>query len=222
MKKKIVLFLFLSVIMIVDAQKWISPELPQFVPQHDFRFGFGIKSYEPAYMLKNIDDWDEPYYNYTLVDFNVRDYYTGARYTTNAIFCEYMYQPSKWFSVGATVTYFAYFNHYYDVQTDASVGTNYVHHFSLYPTLRFTWLNTPMLSMYSAFGLGRRVVYESDKTPLTSSHSFRSNIAGQITLLGFTLGKKVYGFTDLITIGTQGEITFGIGYRLVGSQNKLR
>jgi hypothetical protein len=197
----------------INAQKWIIPERPRFVPYHDYRFGIGYKPFEAAVALENFRNWAMT--DDKLIDFDTKNYYAGARYTTNALFAEYMYQANKCVGIGATITYFAYFNNYYDVTTDAIIGYNLTQHVSLYPTLRFSWINNPNFSMYSSFGLGSRLVYESSRTNTNNSGLFRANIAGQITLFGFTFGKNIYCFTDFCTLGTQGMLTGGIGYRIV-------
>jgi len=216
MKKKLFLFLFIGLFCKTNAQRWIIPERSRFVPEHDFRFGIGYKPFEAA-TIRPFGDWrmDPLYENRNLIDFDTKNYYSGARYTTNALFVEYIYQANRWFGIGASCTYFAYFNNYYDTSSDAYVGRNIAQHFSLYPTVRLSWINNPGFSMYSAFGFGGRLVLETDRLRSASSTSLRNNIAGQITLLGLTVGKKVYAFTDLSTLGTQGLLTVGIGYRLV-------
>jgi hypothetical protein len=67
--------------------------------------------------------------------------------------------------------------------------------------------------MYSAFGIGPRQVLEINKINSVTTTSFRSSFGCQITLLGFTIGKDLYCFSDFVTIGTQGILTGGLGYR---------
>jgi hypothetical protein len=219
MKKQILLIIFLCAINFMSAQKWIIPERPRFIPVHDFRVGMGYKPFEAAVALENFRNWGmDPFDYHNIIDFEAPTYYSGARYTTNAIFGEYIYQANKWFGVGATLTYFAYFNNYYDAVTDSKVGQNVTQHLSIYPTLRFTWINNPKFSMYSAFGLGQRIVYEYDNTGVTRNDKLRNSVGGHFTLFGFTFGKKTYCFTDLSTFGTQGIFSFGVGYRIISDR----
>src|SRR5665647_2214166 len=151
MKKNAFLILFSTFIGFIHAQQWIAPGgRNNFTPYTDIRIGIGYKPFEAANALENFSNWgmDSWIENPNLIDFNTKDYYSGARYTTNALFCEYIYQANKWFGLGGTFTYFSYFNTYYDTMTDASVGFNSVHHFSIYPTVRFTWLNLRGFTMY--------------------------------------------------------------------------
>jgi len=223
MKRVTVFILFLTSIGFIQAQRWTAPgNRNTFTPYNDIRIGIGYKPFEAAYAFGNfslfeMDPWVE---NPNLIDLDTKDYYSGARYTTNALFCEYIYQANKWFGLGGTFTYFSYFNSYFDAMTDASVGFNSVHHFSIYPTVRLTWLNLRGFSMYSSFGIGQRLVLQSDELRYNRTSSGRIGIAGQFTLLGLTIGKNTYCFSDLSTLGTQGIITVGIGYRVVSFKHK--
>jgi len=195
-----------------NAQKWIVPVRPQVAPEHDIRFGIGYKPIEAAAITFFDDDWwfDE---ERKFIDFDANDYYSGARYTTNALFGEYIYQANKWFGVGATLTYFAYFNGYYDVQSDARIGMNIAQHISIYPTVRLTWVNNPGFRIYSSFGLRTRIVSETNRLNSDRTNELRNSISGQMTVFGITVGKRIYGFSDLSTIGTQGFLNVGIGCR---------
>lgn len=216
MKRRIILLLHLSVATFAGAQQYYSMQRPRFAPEHDFRFGVGVKPFEAA----DIKFFDYSEFN-EISYFDAKDYYTGARYTTNSWFVEYIYQANSWFGVGATANYLAYYNNYYDGVTDRCIGSNVRRHFSLYPTVRFTWLRTGKFTTYSSFGIGQRLIYEYDIVKDEFDKFSRdSGIAGQITLLGFTLGNKIYGFTDLLTLGSQGMLNVGIGYRLTVPQKK--
>lgn len=183
-------------------------------PAHEWRMGIGYKPFESAFFWNNFLKWDVPDLRYGMIDFDVPDYYRGARFTTHALQTEYTYQANKWLGVGVTGVYFSYFNQYLNEQTEQQVGKNVVSHFSLYPTLRYTWLNRPSFSLYSSFGLGARFVNEHDNLKGEESNSQRFSIAGQFTLIGFTIGKQFYVYSDLSTLGTQGFTTIGIGYRI--------
>ena len=94
-------------------------------------------------------------------------------------------------------------------------------HLSLYPTIRITWLRSGKLTTYSSFGIGQRLIFERDNlTDVFDKSTTESGIAGQITFLGFTFGDRMYGFTDLLTLGSQGMLNVGIGYRLTVPQKK--
>ena len=224
MKRILFSIIILMLVGHLSAQQLLpSGNRNDFMPYHDFRIGIGLKPFEAAYAWENLFNWgmDSWLIDPKLVNFNSKDYYSGARYTTNALFFDYTYHANKWLGVGGTLTYFSYFNNYYDVLTDASVGHNTIHHISIYPTVRFSWLNRKSFSLYSSFGIGSRLVLQNDVLRSDVNNSGRIGIACQITLVGFTIGKRYYGFSDLSTLGTQGIITAGIGYRLTANK-KIR
>jgi len=214
MGKKILLILFLGFSSFICAQEWIVPKPEPVYPAHEFRFGIGVKPFESARAWDNMTDFGLDWFDEDIIHFDVKDYYEGTRFTTNALFGEYTYQANKWIGIGFTAVYFSYFSNYYDAQTDIISGSNVVTHVSLYPTLRYTWLNKPNFSMYSSFGMGLRFVHESDRLRSTFTQTERSGIAAQFTLFGFTIGRNIYVFSDFSTLGTQGTLTAGIGYRL--------
>ncbi|HEY6915744.1 MAG TPA: hypothetical protein VI413_13795 [Paludibacter sp.] len=216
MKKKIILFLLLGIAVFAGAQQFYPMPGQRFIPEHNFRFGVGAKPFEAA-DIKFFDysDFIEESY------FESENYYSGARYTTNSWFVEYIYQANSWFGVGATANYLAYYNNYYDGVTDRCIGQNMRQHLSLYPTIRITWLRSGKLTTYSSFGIGQRLIFERDNLrDVFDKSTTESGIAGQITFLGFTFGDRIYGFTDLLTLGSQGMLNFGIGYRLTVPQKK--
>ncbi|HEY6914630.1 MAG TPA: hypothetical protein VI413_08140 [Paludibacter sp.] len=216
MKRKIILFLLLSVGVFAVAQQFYPTPSQRFMPEHDFLFGVGGKPFEAA-DIKYFEFYNLQETSY----FDAKDYYSGARYTTNSWFVQYIYQANSWFGVGATANYLAYYNKYYDGVTDRCIGGNVRKHFSVYPTVRLTWLRRGKLTTYSSFGIGQRLIFERDNvTDQFDKSSRESGIAGQITFLGFTFGDRMYGFTDLLTLGSQGMLNFGIGYRLTVPQKK--
>jgi len=209
MRKQIILLLIICLAVAANAQQYLPQDKPIFIPEHDFRIGIGAKPFEAA----NITFGDGYESLYVSNYFDTKTYYSGARYTSNSLFFEYIYQVNKWFGIGGSAVYLAYFNQYYDGKTDQYIGENMTEHFSLYPTVRFTWYRTPKFSAYSAFGVGQRLVFSRDRVNDVETLSTRSNISGQITLLGFTVGRNIYGFTDLLTLGSQGMLNVGLGYR---------
>ncbi len=216
MKKKIALIIVIGFAALLSAQQYRPPQ-SQFIPEHDFRFGVGVKTFEAAnlnFTFFDLDLFQSP------IDFTTKDFYSGARYTTNSWFLEYIYQANSWFGVGLVANYLAYYNNYLDGVTNENVGNNYTQHFSIYPTIRFTWLRRNNFNMYSSFGIGQRIVTNHDYLRDINSTKTYNSIAGQITLVGFTLGNKIYGFSDLLTLGSQGELNVGIGYRLSIPQKK--
>lgn len=210
MRTKIIFLLLLVATLSIRAQRY--PERNIFIPEHDFRFGVGYKPFEAANITFG-DPMDYMIPNF----FETKDYYSGARYTSNSWFFEYIYQANKMIGIGLTANYLGYYNDYLDATTNNIIGGNQTHHYSVYPTLRFTFVKTKDISLYSALGFGGRMVYTYNTLKGVSSNGFRTSIGGQITLLGMTVGKNLYCFSDILTLGTQGMFNVGLGYRFTSS-----
>lgn len=181
---------------------------------NELRFGLGYKAFE----ADKLHLFGVMYNGYKQIsplhiDFS-NSYYQGPRYTTGAFFCEFSHILSSKFSIGATVTYFSYYSNYLSNSSNQTIGTNTISHFSIYPTIRMNYINKEYFKLYSSISFGPRFVYSVDKINNTNSSSTRSDIAGQVTLLGVSVGKTRYWFADICTLGTQGIFTTGIGIRM--------
>jgi hypothetical protein len=207
MRKKLLL-LFIWFIVLAAKSQQIDGQKP-FLPYHDIRIGVGYEPFE-ADKIKLFNFTD---FFYIPDYFSTKDYYSGARFTTNSWFVEYVYQFSPKFGFGATMNYLSYYNNYFGGSTDEVVGRNLTQHFSLYPVLRMTWYRTHNFSAFSTVGLGARYITNFDMIHGMKTLTQNWGISGQLTLFGFTLGKNVYGFCDFLTLGSQGMLHAGIGYR---------
>ena len=220
--KPFLLLVFLSIGFIAMGQSADTAEVHTYThpsminsSNHQLRLGIGAKLFEPARFM--IYDWDEPPFYTSETELNINSFSTfheGARYTTGALFGEYIFIANKYLQLGATFTYFSYYSNYYSNYGNDMVGTNSSNHLSIYPTLRFNYINRPFYKVYSSISLGPRFVYKSDNSPTVKKEETAIGIAGQITLLGFSVGNKNFWFVDLCTLGTQGFITTGIGFKM--------
>ncbi len=64
----------------------------------------------------------------------------------------------------------------------------------------------------SAGGIGVGVDYYKSNQPNDSYHNAAFNLRGQITPLGITVGRRLFGFAEF-GYGAQGIIVGGIGYK---------
>jgi hypothetical protein len=230
-KKNLVLIVILCIGISAMAQ---SPETNQNTEVHSFsypvfgkslnhqlRLGIGAKLFEPARFM--IFEQEPVVIDTDNSELGIKtnyNFHEGARNTTGALFGEYIVSLNKTFELGATFTYFSYYSNYYSNYSsnqnnyNAQVGENEEHHFSIYPTLRLNYVNQRNFRIYSALALGPRFVFEHDNSPINKSSSSSVRVAGQMTLLGFSIGVKNFWFVDLCTLGTQGFITTGIGLSL--------
>ena len=170
---------------------------------HDIRFGIGYKNIE----YNNSYDVFNP-------NFDSNDYltYQGARYFTGTYTVGYTYQFLKWIAVGGNLSYSGKFNNIMNLFDDTKIGKVKENHFNIAPTIRFSWLNRDYAQMYSKISLGLSIETRTTiKNDVKISYS-NINTSGQITFLGISIGRKVFGFIEA-GFGTQGVLIFGVGYK---------
>ena len=89
----------------------------------------------------------------------------------------------------------------------------YTHIFSVIPQVRFSWVNTPIVTCYSEIGVGFSVVDFNRNTESTFVQ-----FAGQLTFVGVQVGYKWYGSAEF-GVGPMGILRLGFGYRFNGQKN---
>ncbi len=101
---------------------------------------------------------------------------------------------------------------------DASTAANEYekYSFSILPTLTYVWLKKNWISLYSGASLGynKSVYSESENLGSGLIEKFGSYtfMAANLNLIGITLGRDVYVFSD-INIGYKGLFQFGLGFK---------
>jgi opacity protein-like surface antigen len=79
-------------------------------------------------------------------------------------------------------------------------------------TVRFAYLNKPGFRMYSGVGIGVTMNYYTDTSDGTTTSGQKLMPAGQLTLLGFRVGRALGGFGEF-GYGTNGIIIVGMSYK---------
>ena len=172
-----------------------------FTPQHELRLTVG------AYpILPSMFDWegcaDGIFYDRT---------HRGPVYTSGTWSLTYDYRFKKWFDLGVTLSYYGKYSRSYSNRDFSPVGRNRAHAFTVMPVVRFTWVNSSWVRMYSTLGLGAtlsggRFDHNSDR--------FRNGfLAFQLTPIGISVGRSLFGFAEL-GLGAQGVFMMGVGYKL--------
>jgi hypothetical protein len=89
--------------------------------------------------------------------------------------------------------------------------------------MRFAWFNREWVRMYSSIGLG---------VGMMISHPYDTNGGEaaepyiewgpsiQLTGFGISVGKRLFWFSEVQTIGTLGVFTMGIGFRVVPDKRR--
>lgn len=84
----------------------------------------------------------------------------------------------------------------------------------LVPTVRFTYLNRPIVRLYSSIGVG--VGFCRERTRNVDGHIEANRnehfCPAEVTILGVSVGRRLFGFAELST-GSMGVCSAGIGYK---------
>ena len=140
--------------------------------------------------------------------------YRGALKTSGGYALSYMYTPAKWFAVGLYAGYVSQWQTTHLRATQAVTSTTTERHLMLVPTVRFTYLNRPLVRLYSSIGVG--VGFCRERTRNVDGH-IESNrnerfCPAEVTFLGVSVGRRLFGFAELST-GSMGVCAAGIGYK---------
>lgn len=212
LKRILFLFLTIGLAFSLHAQKE-DPSWKLTLPRHDLQFGIG----DPA-LIMNHDHKFSWGVNSTADDW-FNNTYNALTIAIPTINFEYRYRFAKWFWFGGAISYNASFSRWEDYDTHDVLARTSNHYLSIMPSVRFSWLNTKYVTMYSGISLGCIIGYKENFNT-DYEHNGRSKIfknilvdgAGQLTAVGIQVGKNWYGFTE-IGIGCQGFIKAGFGYK---------
>ena len=217
--KPLTLILALALCQLAVAQKSV------FTPEHEFRLGIGsypiAESMDYFYKSDDIsmkeygygDGYGGFYGNFSGDQYGARLTYHGPRVFTGSISAGYTYNMLRWLSVGATFTYAGDFQKRYDKTTDQEKEKNSANRFYLMPTVRFNYYNRPLIRLYSQIGVGISYINKQQHYKGKKHTTSAWGTSAQVTLLGISVGKQLFGFGEVIGTGVQGSFVFGIGYK---------
>lgn len=168
---------------------------------HGLRLGYGAVA--PFYQFKQHDPL-----NSNTIDY----YYRGNETMSGVAFAEYSYRVLSWLEVGANLSYINFSRQYFDRVTDQNIGHQALNTIGLAAQVRFSYLNRPVVRLYSGLALGVAIGFEQMKIGQKIQNTAQVYFNGGVTLFGITVGRRLYGFAEL-SIGTMGMANFGIGYR---------
>ena len=134
---------------------------------------------------------------------------------------DYHYRASKWFWLGLTTGY----NFYKEKGNVGNIGMpenptwQYKeHHFLIMPSLRFSYLNRPHLTLYSGLAVGLYIKHGREYLdddflirPRTIDHN-RVFSAFQLTAFGLKAGAKHWFGSFEAGFGIKGIVNLGVGY----------
>ena len=130
--------------------------------------------------------------------------YRGAKIATGTIQLAYNYRVSRWFEFAVYGTYTGFLQKRYSTYDNTVSGSNNRAIVGLMPSVRVVWVNRDAFRFYSSFGLGLATEFSQNYTELLPMIN--------VSWLGFSFGRKVYGFTEF-AVGSLGTVSAGIGYK---------
>lgn len=179
--------------------------VPKFTPKHDLRVGIGALSITTSLILDG--GWSVEDYDY--LDFR-RDMANCDTYRTPRFFVgnyslSYTYQDRRWLQYGGTIVFGASTCWRKDVATGQKIENLSYYSLSVLPMVRFNWFYREKVQLYSSIALG--LVTDFDE----------AYIWGDMTLIGCSFGRKLFGFVELGG-GMTGSARIGLGYRFNAKQ----
>lgn len=210
MKTLLITLLLLAVAEPVLSQESPPVPHPQPLRQHEFRIMVGAY---PA--MSNISTINyNPWFPSTLSEFEATKSYTGSTFTIGGYSASYAFRLHKWVDFGAAITFsHSYFNTYSNL-TAAVQNHYFTNCVSIVPMVRFTWLNRPLVRLYSSVGLGIALT-SSNRLDIDSS----DRVTGQFTPIGICVGRALFGFAE-VGYGAQGALIVGLGYSFNGKKTQ--
>ena len=130
---------------------------------------------------------------------------------------DYHYRASKWFWLGLTAGYNLYKEKGYG-EPEHLTWQYKEHHFLIMPSLRFSYLNRPHLTLYSGLSVGLYIKHGREYIdddllirPITTDHN-RVFSAFQLTAFGLKAGAKHWFGSFEAGFGIKGFANLGVGY----------
>lgn len=168
--------------------------------RHEWRFG--VSGLPVVDILALSDGWGcDDCRNFDIDD--IFDDYDGTRRMLGQLSAEYSINYRKWFSFSVGGYLSTAWNKVYDYKGDPA-GFDMGVTLHIAPTVRIKYINTDAFSMYLGLSAGIMLGYKDEMLAFPSF---------QIVPLGFTFGRKVFGFVELgggfLYLGGNA----GIGYR---------
>ncbi len=160
-------------------------------------------------------DWgwghDDYYYSGTPLErYNDGKYYYDDKVYTQAISVSYTNEVKRWLALSITGAYSGILQNERYRNSDNIVNKYRKHRISVFPMVRFTYLNRPMVRLYSAAGFGFGMTNE--KWSDSDYKKRNTYIDGQATFFGVSVGKTFFASWEL-GVGAMGVLTMGAGYR---------
>lgn len=211
--KKILLVICLAVLAFdADAQsflRWLGIK-PAYKLKNELSISWGLVENPFEMYHDDTPDWPggrfeghTPWERYDRSRYSYSD-----RVYIQAFSVGYMQELSRWLALGVQTSY----SGIYQSQRLDGMTTDrlYKQRLALYPLVRFTYLNRPMVRLYSGVGLGVGMTWEREFFDPDVRYSVYPT--GQVTFFGVSVGRQLFANWEL-GYGAKGYLTLGMGYR---------
>ena len=183
------------------------------LPQHEISVGYGTVT-----DIEIIDVFTDV----LVTGFSLGTVSTANKEFSGAINLQYLYRPERWLAFGCGATYEQRtqdcIRGSLKDDTREKVGEQTNRYFSVFPMVRFSWLNKKHVTMYSKVAVGMTFIGDkyknvSDDGDEGKVESEKDNLfAYQLSPVGIQVGSKLCGFAEL-GFGRQGMFQFGLAYK---------
>ena len=151
--------------------------------------------------------YDVPPYT-PLNRYNDGKYYYDKEIQTQAISLTYTREIKRWLALSINASYSGAYRNERESESGKITNKYRRHRIAVFPMVRFTYLNRPVVRLYSGVGIGLGLKKEG----WSNNHEYKSRFDGQITFFGVSVGRKLFTSWELGT-GAMGYLTVGGGYR---------
>ena len=144
--------------------------------------------------------------------------YRGNRYNTGSLNIGHSVKVAKWLELGATFSYVGSYQNIYSSLDNRVIDRETTSSLFFTPTVRFAWFNREWVRMYSSVGLGVGVMvqhpYSNSQSATAAEPYIEWGPSIQLTGFGISVGKRLFWFTEVQTVGTLGVFIMGAGFRI--------
>ena len=198
---------------IIQAQPHWSTEAGM---HHRHEVRFEVSDPSGVFFLMNLREFDNG--GHTEYEFDPGDGLAFAFRNTPVFSFNYHYRLTKWLWVGAMVNYAYYKDHTdFPFYTNASYTQRTINCLTLMPELRFSYLNRPHVTLYSAVAAGASLFFGKQYNARNYGYFSWEKISKvypscQLTAFGVRAGgEHLFGSFEL-GVGMKGFVSGGIGY----------
>jgi hypothetical protein len=205
MKKTLLPAIYCLLLFSVTAVQARSRE--PYKPKHELTVRWGLYDSEVFDSNWNWEWSDES----PLERYNKGRYYCDDKLYTQAVSLSCTHEIKRWLAMSLNLSYSGVSQNERLTESDLIVNTYRKHRFAVFPSVKFTYFNRPMIRLYSAAGFGFGLKREKSSGS-SDYYTNKTRVGGQLTFFGVSVGKDLFASWEL-GYGSMGFLTICGGYR---------